>query len=120
MAHLPVYIPAWLKTELQSGDLFSVICERVELKNGLTHGLIAEIEAAFSTADDLEVGTGANNKASFAEWCGQLFSPGCVGSCKKILKVVIIRLLGYLGMATTWRANGEENRGEKRAIRIAR
>jgi hypothetical protein len=45
MAHLSV--PDWLETELQSVDPLLVICEQLELKNWLTHGLLHEITVGF-------------------------------------------------------------------------
>jgi hypothetical protein len=59
MAHIPVYIPDWLETELGTGEPLSVIRERVEVKNWLTKGLLDEITASFPSSGDIVVGTGS-------------------------------------------------------------
>jgi hypothetical protein len=59
MAHLPLYIPDWLETELGTGEPLSVICEQVEVKNWLTKGLLDEIAEAFPHFGEIGVGTGS-------------------------------------------------------------
>ncbi len=67
MAHLPLYIPDWLETEVGTGEPLSVIRERLEVKNWLTKGLLDEIAASFPRSSDIGVGTGSRDKTCFEE-----------------------------------------------------
>jgi hypothetical protein len=93
MADHPIYIPDWLDAELTSLDPYPMIRERIEVKNWLTHGLIEEIQEAFPTAGDLEVGTGVRNKEVFADKCTQLFPPGRVFASNKQVEQAASRFL---------------------------
>jgi hypothetical protein len=83
MAHLPIYIPDWLETELGTGESLSVIRERVEVKNWPTQGLIDEIAASFPSSGDIAVGTGSQDKACFEDHCQKLFQPGRIFASNK-------------------------------------
>ena len=93
MADSIVYLPEWLGSELESGDPFDVIKERIQNKNWLTDGLVAEITAAFPTADDVQVGTGVRDKDKFESMCEQLFPPGRVFASNKQLEQTAFRFL---------------------------
>ena len=69
MADSILYLPEWLGRELESGDPLDVIKERIQNKNWLTDGLVAEITDAFPTADDVQVGTGLRDKDRFESMC---------------------------------------------------
>jgi hypothetical protein len=69
MAHLPVYIPNFLKEELASGDDLIDIRDHLQCINWLTYGLVDGITSLFPTQSDIDSMTGSSNQTSFSENC---------------------------------------------------
>ena len=93
MADSPLFLPDWLEPELESGDLLDDIKARIQSKNWLTEGLLAEITSAFPTANDVQLGTGVRNKDKFESMCEHLFPPGCVFASNKQVEQAASRFL---------------------------
>jgi hypothetical protein len=75
MAHLPIFIPGFMESELLSDDPFEDIRDRIQgTKNWLSTGLLVnEITTLYPTAADVNTQTGERDKDHFADNCLLLF-----------------------------------------------
>jgi hypothetical protein len=84
----PLCIPDFLEAELKSGDAIQEINLRLQEKNWLTTGIIAEISSLFPTAVDVNPSTGERDEAKFVENCQPLFPLGRIFASHKQLDQV--------------------------------
>jgi hypothetical protein len=88
MAHLPIYIPDFMESELLSDDPFEDIRDRIQGMNWLSTGLVNKITALYPTAADVNPQTGERDKDSFADNCLLLFPKDRIFASEKQIEQV--------------------------------